>query len=78
MRGNLLSGVYRGDLPLQWQLHLFQHIKHFSIMTVIAVAGGTGGVGKTIVEKLLDSKFDIVVLSRSVCSVETFSTSERN
>ncbi|OQD64471.1 hypothetical protein PENPOL_c007G08988 [Penicillium polonicum] len=35
-------------------------------MTVIAVAGGTGGVGKTIVEKLLDSKFDIVVLSRSV------------
>lgn len=41
-------------------------IKHFSIMTVIAVAGGTGGVGKTIVEKLLDSKFDIVVLSRSV------------
>ncbi|KAJ5498249.1 hypothetical protein N7453_007300 [Penicillium expansum] len=35
-------------------------------MTVIAVAGGTGGVGKTIVEKLIDSKFDIVVLSRSV------------
>ncbi|CAI7667760.1 uncharacterized protein N7487_006477 [Penicillium crustosum] len=35
-------------------------------MTVIAVAGGTGGVGKTIVEKLLDSKFDVVVLSRSV------------
>lgn len=34
-------------------------------MTVIAVAGGTGGVGKTIVEKLLDSKFDVVVLSRS-------------
>ncbi|KAJ5448003.1 hypothetical protein N7445_002824 [Penicillium cf. griseofulvum] len=33
-------------------------------MTVIAVAGGTGGVGKTIVEKLLDSKFDFVVLSR--------------
>ncbi|CAI7615903.1 unnamed protein product [Penicillium discolor] len=35
-------------------------------MTVIAVAGGTGGVGKTIVEKLVDSKFDIVVLSRGV------------
>ncbi|CAI7662563.1 unnamed protein product [Penicillium glandicola] len=35
-------------------------------MTVIAVAGGTGGVGKTIVEKLLDSNFDIIVLSRSV------------
>lgn len=35
-------------------------------MTVIAVAGGTGGVGKTIVEKLLDSNFDIVVLSRTV------------
>jgi uncharacterized protein YbjT (DUF2867 family) len=42
-------------------------------MTVIAVAGGTGGVGKTIVEKLLDSKFDIVVLSRSVRKVEIFS-----
>lgn len=35
-------------------------------MTVVAVAGGTGGVGKTIVEKLLESEFDIVVLSRSV------------
>ncbi|KAJ5543186.1 hypothetical protein N7535_005615 [Penicillium sp. DV-2018c] len=35
-------------------------------MTVIAVAGGSGGVGKTIVEKLLESKFDVVVLSRSV------------
>ncbi|KAJ5142939.1 uncharacterized protein N7515_001726 [Penicillium bovifimosum] len=35
-------------------------------MTVIAVAGGTGGVGKTIVEKLLESEFDVVVLSRSV------------
>ncbi|KAJ5964465.1 uncharacterized protein N7479_004341 [Penicillium vulpinum] len=35
-------------------------------MTVIAVAGGTGGVGKTIVEKLVDSKFEIVILSRSV------------
>ncbi|OQE39051.1 hypothetical protein PENCOP_c007G02323 [Penicillium coprophilum] len=34
-------------------------------MPIIAVAGGTGGVGKTIVEKLLESKFDIVVLSRS-------------
>lgn len=35
-------------------------------MVVIAVAGGSGGVGKTIVEKLLESKFDIVVLSRTV------------
>ncbi|KAJ5170503.1 uncharacterized protein N7500_003286 [Penicillium coprophilum] len=34
-------------------------------MTIITLAGGTGGVGKTIVEKLLESKFDIVVLSRS-------------
>ncbi|KAJ5747947.1 uncharacterized protein N7511_009643 [Penicillium nucicola] len=34
-------------------------------MPVIAVAGGSGGVGKTIVEKLLEeSKFDVVVLSR--------------
>lgn len=36
-------------------------------MVVIAVAGGSGGVGKTIVEKLLEYKFDIVVLSRTVC-----------
>ncbi|KAJ5366737.1 hypothetical protein N7541_000678 [Penicillium brevicompactum] len=34
-------------------------------MVVIAVAG-SGGVGKTIVEKLLDSPFEIVVLSRTV------------
>jgi uncharacterized protein YbjT (DUF2867 family) len=37
-------------------------------MPVIAVAGGSGGVGKTIVEKLLEeSKYDVVVLSRGVC-----------
>jgi short-subunit dehydrogenase len=37
-------------------------------MPVIAVAGGSGGVGKTIVEKLLEEpKFDVVLLSRSVC-----------
>ncbi|OGE48738.1 hypothetical protein PENARI_c026G06160 [Penicillium arizonense] len=36
-------------------------------MPVIAVAGGSGGVGKTIVEKLLEEpKFDVVALSRSV------------
>ncbi|KAJ5860808.1 uncharacterized protein N7529_008118 [Penicillium soppii] len=34
-------------------------------MVVIAVAGGSGGVGKTIVEKLLESKFDVVILSRT-------------
>lgn len=36
-------------------------------MPVIAVAGGSGGVGKTVVEKLLEEpKFDVIVLSRSV------------
>ena len=36
-------------------------------MTVIAVAGGTGGVGKTIVETLLEhSDYEVVVLSRGV------------
>ena len=36
-------------------------------MAVIAVAGGSGGVGKTIVERLLqESKFQVVVLSRQV------------
>lgn len=34
-------------------------------MAVIAVAGGTGGVGKTIVERLVqEPKFQVVVLSR--------------
>ncbi|KAJ5778246.1 hypothetical protein N7520_001492 [Penicillium odoratum] len=34
-------------------------------MTVIAVAGGSGGVGKTLVERLLqESKFKVIVLSR--------------
>lgn len=34
-------------------------------MAVIAVAGGTGGVGRTIVEKLVqEPKFQVVVLSR--------------
>lgn len=61
-----LVGLSRGTLPWQLQLFRLSTIKHFLIMTVIAVAGGTGGVGKTIVEKLLDSKFDVVVLSRSV------------
>jgi nucleoside-diphosphate-sugar epimerase len=36
-------------------------------MPVLAVAGGTGGVGKTIVERLVqEGKFDVIVLSRSV------------
>ncbi|KAJ5681724.1 uncharacterized protein N7477_001664 [Penicillium maclennaniae] len=35
-------------------------------MAVVAVAGGTGGVGKTIVERLVqEAKFDVLVLSRS-------------
>lgn len=38
---------------------------------IVAVAGGTGGVGKTIVEKLVqESRFKIIVLSRSVCGLE--------
>lgn len=39
-------------------------------MSIIAVAGGTGGVGRTIIEKLLESEFDVVVLTRSVRSKE--------
>ena len=36
-------------------------------MVVIAVAGGTGGVGKTVVEKLVQQpKFQVIVLSRHV------------
>jgi nucleoside-diphosphate-sugar epimerase len=36
-------------------------------MTTVAVAGGTGGVGKTLVEALeQQSKFRVIVLSRSV------------
>jgi NADP-dependent 3-hydroxy acid dehydrogenase YdfG len=61
---------YRGELFRNFNYSTVS-TKHILIMTVIAVAGGTGGVGKTIVEKLLDSKFDIVVLSR-VRSTDTF------
>lgn len=36
-------------------------------MAVIAVAGGTGGVGKTIVERLSEeSNFQVIVLTRGV------------
>lgn len=36
-------------------------------MTVIAVAGGSGGVGKTLVERLVqEPKFKVIVLSRQV------------
>jgi uncharacterized protein YbjT (DUF2867 family) len=39
-------------------------------MTVIAVAGGSGGVGKTIVEQLVqEPKFQVIVLSRQVSAV---------
>lgn len=39
-------------------------------MAVVAVAGGTGGVGKTIVERLAqESKYRVIVLSRSVSTV---------
>lgn len=44
-------------------------------MAVIAVAGGTGGVGKTIVERLAEeSKFQVIVLTRAVCCHEDQST----
>jgi short-subunit dehydrogenase len=37
------------------------------MMTVIAVAGGTGGVGKTFVERLSqESGIKLIVLSRNV------------
>jgi uncharacterized protein YbjT (DUF2867 family) len=36
-------------------------------MVIIAVAGGTGGVGKTIVESLVgQSQHQVIVLTRSV------------
>ena len=36
-------------------------------MNTIAVAGGTGGVGKTIVETLLqERKYQVIVLTRGV------------
>lgn len=37
-------------------------------MTKVAIAGGTGGVGRTILEELIrQKKHDVVVLSRKVC-----------
>lgn len=48
-----------------YQLHL--EIPDPAAMAFIAVAGGTGGVGRTILEELLRQKtLDIVVLTRSV------------
>jgi short-subunit dehydrogenase len=36
-------------------------------MTTVAIAGGTGGIGKTIVEELARvKKYNIIILSRSV------------
>lgn len=35
-------------------------------MVVVAVAGGTGNVGRTIVETLLQTKHQVVVLARKV------------
>jgi short-subunit dehydrogenase len=38
-----------------------------SVMITVAIAGGTGGIGKTIVEELASvKKYNIVVLSRTV------------
>lgn len=45
---------------------------------VIAVAGGTGGVGKTIIEALsLEPKYQVLVLSRSVSEHQSFLWSSR-
>jgi nucleoside-diphosphate-sugar epimerase len=47
-------------------------------MPVLAVAGGTGGVGKTIVERLVqEGKFDVIVLSRSIPDKDTISQTVR-
>jgi saccharopine dehydrogenase-like NADP-dependent oxidoreductase len=38
-------------------------------MPVIAIAGGTGSVGRFIVEEIVvDGKFEVILLSRKVCS----------
>ena len=73
--------LYRGSLPRSWrevptqtpQLQLpSSHVSHppfpYSFnMKVIAVAGGTGHVGRTIVETLVQSpSFKVIVLGRKV------------
>lgn len=38
-------------------------------MVVVAVAGGTGSVGKTIVDALkADGTYEVIVLARKVCT----------
>lgn len=38
------------------------------VSSVVAVAGGTGGVGRAIVEAILaDGKQDVIILARQVC-----------
>lgn len=38
-------------------------------MVKVAVAGGTGGLGRTIVEALANSDHETVVLTREVCTI---------
>lgn len=47
------------------------------MMTVIAIAGGTGGVGKTFVERLSqESNVHVIVLSRTVSLPPSKATSQ--
>lgn len=51
-------------------LSRYKRRAQFYAMSVIAVAGGTGGVGRAIVDALnATGKFEVVVLSRKACSV---------
>ena len=58
--------------PVTYNVILFlqhQHNKQ-TIMTVIAVAGGTGGVGIPIVDVLSQHPtYHVIVLTRNVCSI---------
>lgn len=39
-------------------------------MSVVAVAGGTGSIGRAIVDAIIaQGKYEVIVLGRNVCSV---------
>lgn len=47
-------------------------------MAIIAVAGGAGGVGKTIVQALSKANHEVIVLGRSVNHTATISNNNTN
>lgn len=63
-----LTSITLIQRPVAFKNHLSNLIFIFTKMVVVAIAGGSGGLGRTLVEGIqARGKHEVIVLSRKVC-----------